>query len=67
MAIEKAYTGFYSVNVEFGNTETPGLKLINTHHLYYSAICPACGLKNNSEPWRAPADSEAWENVGLTE
>jgi len=66
-AIEKAYTGFYSVNVTFGNTETPGLQLTNTHHLYYSAVCPRCGLKNHATPWRAAADNESWENVGLTE
>lgn len=65
--IEKSYTGFYSVNVTFGNTETPGLLLTNTHHLYYSAICPRCGLKNQTIPWRAAADNESWENVGLTE
>ena len=67
LTIEKAYTGFYSVNITFGNTETPGLQLTNTHHLYYSAVCPDCGLKNQTAPCRAAADNESWENVGLTE
>jgi len=66
-AIEKAYTGFYSVNVTFGNRETPGLQLTNTHHLYYSAACPKCGFTNQTTPWRAPVDNESWEKVGLTE
>jgi len=66
-ANEKAYTGFYRVNITFGNTETPGLQLTNTHHLYYSAVCPRCGLNNHATPWRAAADNELWENVGLTE
>jgi len=65
--IEKPYTGFYSVNVIFGNTETLGLGLTNTQHLYYSAVCPRCGLKNRTVPQRAAADNESWENVGLTE
>ena len=67
LAIEKAYTGFYSVNVTFGNNEMPGLQLTNTHHLYYSAVCPKCGLTNQTTPWRAPVDNESWGNVGLTE
>lgn len=66
-AIEKTYTGFYSINVTFGNNETPGLQLTNTHHLYYSAVCPRCGLKNQATPWRAALDNESWGNVGLTE
>lgn len=66
--INKAYTGFYTVNAEFGETTSPGLQLTNTHHIYYKATCPTCGLNNRSEPGRVPADkSSKWENVGLTE
>ena len=67
LVVEKAYTGFYSVNITFGQTDTLGIQLTNTHHIYYSAICPTCGLKNISQPWRAPAEPVLWENVGLTE
>jgi len=66
LAAEKAYTGFYSINVEFGDATSPGLQLTNTHHIYYSATCPSCGLENRSQPWRAPLDS-SWGNVGMTE
>lgn len=65
--VEKAYTGFQSVNLDFGTPDAPGLKLSNTQHIYYSAGCPGCGLENLSEPWRAPADELDWKNVGMTE
>ena len=66
-AVEKAYTGFHTVNIEFGNTDSPGVQLTNTLHLYYMGLCPKCGLENRSEPWRAPADTEDWKNVGMTQ
>ena len=65
--IEKAYTGFYTLDVEFGDVSSPGVKLTNTHHIYYAADCPNCGLENRCEPKRAPEDTEDWKNVGLTE
>ena len=66
-AVEKAYTGFQMVNLEFGNTQEPGVRLIVILHLYYLGLCPKCGLENRTEPWRAPADASDWKNVGLTE
>jgi len=66
-AIEKAYTGFQTVNLEWGDTHAPGVQLIVTGHLYYLGLCPQCGLENRTEPWRAPADEADWQNVGLTE
>jgi len=65
--VEKAYTGFQSVNLDFGTPDAPGLKLSNTKHIYYSGECPSCSLENRSEPWRAPADDLDWQNVGMTE
>lgn len=65
--IEKAYTGFYSINLKFGDATSAGVQLTNTHHLYYSGICPTCGLENRSQPNRASADTLDWERVGLTE
>ena len=67
LSVEKAYTGFYSINLDFGNTALPGVQLSTTHHLYYSGTCPMCGFKNRSQPKRAPADRLEWEHVGLTE
>jgi len=66
-AFEKAYTGFYSVNVAFGNETSPGLRLTNTQHLYYQAECPNCGLQNRTKPWRAPQNKAQWENVDMTQ
>jgi transposase len=66
-SVEKAYTGFHTINIEFGNAESPGVQLTNTLHLYYMGLCPKCGLENRSEPWRAPADTADWKNVGMTQ
>jgi hypothetical protein len=66
-SIEKAYTGFQTVNVEFGNTDSPGLSLIVILHLYYQGLCSKCGLENRTEPLRASADTLDWKNVGMTE
>ena len=66
-SVEKAYTGFHTVNIEFGNTDSPGVQLTNTLHLYYMGLCPKCGLENRTEPWRAPADTDDWKNVGMTQ
>ncbi len=66
-AVEKAYTGFQTVNIEFGNADKPGVHLSNTHHVYYTGCCPNCGLENRSEPWRAPADTSNWSGVGTTQ
>lgn len=66
-AQETAYTGFYEVNLRFGDAQAPGIQLTTTRHLYYSACCPHCGLTVRSQPHRAPGDSEEWTAVGLTE
>ena len=65
--VEKPYTAFQSVNIQFGSPTAPGLQLTNTQHIYYSGLCPGCDLENRSEPWRAPADESDWKNVGMTE
>lgn len=65
--VEKAYTGFQTVNIEFGNADKPGVHFSNTHHLYYAGRCPNCGLENRSEPWRAPPDTSNWDGVGMTQ
>ena len=66
-SVEKAYTGFHTVNIEFGSTDAPGVRLTNTLNLYYMGLCPKCGLENRTEPWRAPADNSDWKKVGMTE
>jgi hypothetical protein len=66
-AVAKAYTAFQTINVEFGGSDSPGVKLSNIQHIYYIGLCTSCGLENRSEPWRAPADTSDWKNVGMTE
>lgn len=65
--VAKAYTGFQTINIEFGSSHSPGVQLTNIQHIYYRGLCPNCGLENRSEPWRAPADTSDWKNVGMTE
>ncbi|MCP4934108.1 MAG: IS66 family transposase [bacterium] len=64
--IQKAYTGFYSLDVVFGNTENPGMQLSNTHNLFYQARCPSCDKLSRSEPWREGGTGE-WDNISLTQ
>jgi hypothetical protein len=66
-SIEKASTGFYSLNVHFGDANCAGIQLTVTHHLYYAAICPGCGFEHRSQPHRAAPDNMDWEHVGLSE
>lgn len=65
--MRRLYTGFYSINIVYGDVNTPGIRLTNTHHIYYSALCPNCGLQSRSEPVRAPANNADWDNVGMTQ
>lgn len=65
---QTAYTGFYTIDLIFGDNVSPGLKLTNTLHRYYQCACPSCGLDNRHEPTRQPpAASGDWDGVGLTE
>lgn len=64
---QTATTGFYSIDVVFGNTENPGLVMSNTLHRYYQSDCPHCGLINQSLPERAAPDQLDWQGVGLTQ
>ncbi len=66
-SVAKAYTGFQTININLGDSNSPGVQLSNIQHIYYTGLCPNCGLENRSEPWRAPADTSDWKNVGMTE
>lgn len=62
--VEKAYTGFQTVNIEFGSADSPGMQLSNTQHLYYAGLCSNCGLENRSEPWRGTCRHIGLEKCG---
>ena len=64
---QTAYTGFYSIDLEFGDTDSPGLKLTNTLHRYFQHTCPHCHLLNQSEPLHHPPEPVCWAKVELSE
>lgn len=66
-ALQQIWTGFYCVDVVFGDEASPGLQLTNTLHHYYQGVCPSCGLGNRSEPYQHPPDDLEWDRVALSE
>lgn len=64
---QTAYTGFYTMDLPFGDSESPGLKLTNTLHHYFRQACPHCQLDNRTEPNRHPPEPIHWDQVELTE
>jgi transposase len=56
------YTGYESLDVEFGDTDSPGLQITNTKHLYFETTC-SCGHHNRSEPHRTPPAGGDWGAV----
>jgi len=65
-----AYTAFETVDIEWADARTPGLRLTNTLHTYYAIAC-ACGHLTRQQPQRGiPHDSlpaivsSEWRLVG---
>ena len=44
-----AYTGFYTLDIEWGDPEAPGLRVTNTQHIYHETRCE-CGHLTREEP-----------------
>jgi transposase len=61
----KAWTGHYTVDIDGGNPEAPGIQVTHTKHLYYERLCP-CGHHTCEVPHRSEHEA-FWEGVGLTE
>jgi hypothetical protein len=61
-----AYTAFDTVDLVFGDTQAPGLRLTCTRHTYYQTPC-GCGHHTRATPHRAPEDEGHWRGVGLSE
>ena len=51
-----AYTAFDTLTLEWGDTNHPGIKVINTRHSFYIRECP-CGHSTQEAPVRQPPDS----------
>jgi len=64
---QTAYTGFYSIDLQFGEPDSPGLWLTNTLHHYYQQTCSHCGLLNQTEPLHHPPEPVCWDKVELSE
>lgn len=64
---QTAYTGFYVIDLQFGDSDSPGLQLTNTLHHYFQQTCPHCQLDNQTEPNRHPPEPIHWDQVELTE
>jgi hypothetical protein len=61
-----AYTAFYSLDIDYGNIDHPGIVCVNTKHTYYQKECLNCGHITRKEPFRQMPDSE-FPNTTLSE
>lgn len=64
-AISRAYTGFYTVDIEYGAASAPGVRVINTLHRYYDRTCE-CGHGTRLSPHRQ-APEALFEGIELSE
>jgi hypothetical protein len=64
-AISRAYTGFYTVDIEYGAASAPGIRVINTLHRYYDRTCE-CGHDTRLSPHRR-APEMLLEGIELSE
>ena len=60
------YTGYESINAEFGDTDAPGLQITNTKHLFFESTC-ACGHHNRCAPSKKPPQGAQWGKVAISE
>ena len=61
----RAYTGFYTVDIEYGKPDNPGIQVTNTLHRYYDTVCD-CGHTTRVAPHREPPE-ELFDGIELTE
>jgi len=64
-ASAQAYTGFYTVDIEYGKEGKPGIQVINIKHLYYDSQCE-CGHTTRIKPHREPPE-QLFDGIELTE
>ena len=65
VSASRAYTGFYTLDIEWGDAESPGLWVTNTLHLYYETPCD-CGHLTREEP-RSQQPDALLPGVALSE
>jgi hypothetical protein len=54
-ATGKAYTAFDQLDIRWGDTDHPGIEVVNTRHLYYEIACH-CGHITREAPCHPPPD-----------
>jgi len=64
-ASSRAYTGFYSIDIEYGASDKPGIRVTNTLHRYYDSDCE-CGHSTRISPHREPPEA-LFDHIELTE
>ena len=52
----RAYTGFYTVDIEYEEPDKPGIRVTNTLHRYYDTTCE-CGHTTRIAPHREPPEA----------
>jgi len=62
---QRAWTGFYTLDLVLGDAARPGLAVTHVKHLYYELAC-GCGQRTRAAPHRTAADA-LWAGVALTE
>lgn len=61
----RAYTGFYTVDIKYGEPDKPGIRVTNTLHRYYDFTCE-CGHTTRETPHREPPEP-LFDGIELTE
>ncbi len=61
-----AHNAFYTIELNLGGPESPGVTLWVTKHIYYTTAC-ACRHETKEMPYRAPEDEGDWNGVDLAE
>lgn len=61
----RAYTGFYTIDIEYGEPDQPGIRVTNILHRYYDTTCE-CSHTTRIAPHREPPEA-LFDGIELTE
>lgn len=50
-----AYTAFYTLDIEWGDLDSPGIRVVNSKHIYYETTC-CCGHQTREAPCQQAQD-----------
>ena len=63
--VARAYTGFYAIDIAYGQKDKPGIQVTNIKHIYYDSPCE-CGHTTREAPHREPPEP-LFDGIELTE